>query len=130
MASGSEKDRLDHTLGITKLAGYFKGHIYSAEMVKNGKPAPDIFLLAAQKLGVDPKDCLVIEDGIHGITAAKAAGMTVYAYTGGEHMTDDLKAKVAAAKPDRILTDIRQLMDDAPGTKICKLPRPRKGPAA
>ena len=52
IASGSALARLEYTLGLTGLLKYFSSHIYSAETVKNGKPAPDIFLLAAEKLGV------------------------------------------------------------------------------
>ncbi len=51
-------------------------------MVKNGKPAPDLFLHAAQEMGAEPANCIVIEDSPAGIAAAKAAGMCVFAFTG------------------------------------------------
>jgi HAD superfamily hydrolase (TIGR01509 family) len=101
VASGSELARLHLTLGVTGLRGFFGSHVYSADMVPNGKPAPDIFLYAAQRLGIAPEKCLVIEDGIHGIHGAKAAGMEVWAYLGGSHMTARARDAVLAAKPDR-----------------------------
>ena len=79
VASGSNFDRLCYTLEITNLIDFFNGHIYSTEMVKKGKPAPDIFFYAAEKLNVSPEKCLVIEDSINGVNAAKAAGMDIYA---------------------------------------------------
>jgi HAD superfamily hydrolase (TIGR01509 family) len=102
VASGSERERLDYTLGLTGLDGYFKGHIYSAEAVKNGKPAPDIFILAAEKLGIAPKDCLVVEDSPNGVRAGKAAGMTVFAFTGGSHMTPAIEQALRAQNPDQV----------------------------
>ena len=56
-------------------------------MVANGKPAPDLFLLAADSMGVKPEDCLVIEDSLAGIQAARAANMHVLHYIGGSHIT-------------------------------------------
>jgi HAD superfamily hydrolase (TIGR01509 family) len=113
VASGSSPARLKETLELTGLLGYFKGHLYSAEMVARGKPAPDVFLLAAEKLGVSPRDCLVIEDGRHGVTGAKAAGMAVYAFTGGSHMTPALKQALIDAGPDAIFCDMNALCRNA-----------------
>ena len=57
---------------------YFnEGNVFTADMVKNGKPEPDLFLLAAEKMGEKPENCIVIEDSIAGITAAKRAGIDV-----------------------------------------------------
>ena len=110
VASGSELPRLEHTLSITGLLGFFRGHVYSADMVEKGKPAPDIFLYAAQRLGVAPERCLVVEDGIHGIDGAHAAGMDVVAYLGGCHMTPMLQEKVMARKPHAAVSDIRDIL--------------------
>lgn len=110
VASGSDPDRLSYTLGLTALAPYFNGHIYSAEIVAQGKPAPDIFLLAADKLGIAPKDCLVIEDSRFGIAAARAAGMSVYAFTGGSHMTPSIRQGLIDAAPDAIVDHMQQLV--------------------
>ena len=60
--------------------------LFTASMVEHGKPAPDLFLYAAEKMGVKPADCLVIEDSLNGIRAAHAAGMEVLRFTGGTHL--------------------------------------------
>ena len=71
-------------------------------MVERGKPAPDLFLLAAQQMGAEPGNCLVIEDSLNGIRAGLAAGMEVYRFTGGSHLrgsdlTPPEDARAAAA---------------------------------
>jgi HAD superfamily hydrolase (TIGR01509 family) len=109
VASGSESERLQHTLSITNLIGYFNTHVYSVELVKNGKPAPDIFLYAAEKLKVVPENCLVIEDSLHGVNAAKAAGMDVFAYVGGSHMTPNLQQNLTDAGVQAVLRHMDEL---------------------
>lgn len=74
VASGSEAPIVKACLEGTGLYHIFD-HIITPEYVKRGKPAPDMFLLAAERMGVDPADCLVFEDGLMGLEAAKAAGM-------------------------------------------------------
>ncbi len=69
---------IDKRLNITRL---FKGHIYRTELVRNHKPAPDIFLLGAKKLGVPPESCVSFEDAPSGIVAALRAGTKVVALT-------------------------------------------------
>ena len=88
VASGSSPERIRHSLEITRLAGYFGDSLFSSSMVKRGKPAPDIFLHAAEKMGADPSRCVVIEDSPLGVEGAVAAGMTVLGYTGGGHTYD------------------------------------------
>jgi HAD superfamily hydrolase (TIGR01509 family) len=85
VASNSHTDRLRHSLEVTGLLQFFDPHVFSAAMVERGKPAPDLFLFAAQKFGVSPGDCLVIEDSVNGVTAARAAGMDVLGFCGGSH---------------------------------------------
>jgi HAD superfamily hydrolase (TIGR01509 family) len=84
VASSSQVERIKLSLSITGLLPKLP-NIFSASMVKRGKPAPDLFLYAASKMQVEPRDCIVIEDSPAGIEAAKAAGMTVFAFTGGSH---------------------------------------------
>lgn len=110
ITSGSSRTRLAHTLGLTNLDSYFGEHVYSAEMVQNGKPAPDVFLLAAEKLGVDPRACLVIEDSIHGVHGARAAGMDVCAYTGGSHITEKLERNLRDAGVVAVFEEIGELL--------------------
>ncbi len=85
VASSSSPDWLRRTLGQTGLWQRFAPHVYSAVTVARGKPAPDLFLLAAARVGAAPADCLVIEDSVVGVQAAKAAGMTVFGFCGGGH---------------------------------------------
>ncbi|RED50949.1 HAD family hydrolase [Aestuariispira insulae] len=75
VASQGSVEKMRTSLGKTGLWDYFKGHVYSADMVPAPKPAPDLFLLAADKLGITPGNCMVVEDSPMGIHAAKAAGM-------------------------------------------------------
>lgn len=89
VASSSDPVRLRHSLGLTGLLPLFEGRIYSATMVSRGKPAPDLFLYAAQAMGFAPEGCLVIEDSVPGVTAARAAGMRVAGFTGGGHWIHD-----------------------------------------
>ncbi|MSU47414.1 MAG: HAD family phosphatase [Lacunisphaera sp.] len=74
VASGGPRDIVRHTLELMKLVEYFPV-VVTPEDVTHGKPAPDMFLLAAKKMGVAPKKCLVFEDAEPGIKAAEAAGM-------------------------------------------------------
>ncbi len=85
VASSSQPERIRYSLGLTGLLEKFEPHVFSATMVKNGKPAPDLFLHAARAMQVEPHRCIVIEDSPAGIAAARAAGMTVFAFTGGSH---------------------------------------------
>jgi HAD superfamily hydrolase (TIGR01509 family) len=103
VASSSDLDRVALSLGITGLFGYFAGRLYSAQMVKRGKPAPDLFLHAAVAMGIEPGRTLVIEDSVSGVTAAKAAGMTVWGFTGGSHYASrDGRAILQSAGADRV----------------------------
>ncbi|MEQ1751726.1 MAG: HAD family phosphatase [Prosthecobacter sp.] len=75
VASGSEEHIVRGCLAANDLLHLFDDIIITPRLVAHGKPAPDMFLLAAQRMGLAPKDCLVLEDGQSGIDAAKAAGM-------------------------------------------------------
>jgi HAD superfamily hydrolase (TIGR01509 family) len=94
IASSSSMERLNHTLGITKLLPYFENRIFSTEFVSRGKPFPDIYLYAAEKMKMVPKECVVIEDSLAGIEGALAAKMTVFAFGGGQHITAKIKHKL------------------------------------
>lgn len=83
IASSGTHEKLRRTLGLTGLATRFEGRVYSSTDVRNGKPAPDLFLYAAARMGVDPAHCVVVEDSKHGVTAGLAAGMRVLGYAGG-----------------------------------------------
>lgn len=83
VASSSTPETLRHKLELTGLRERFGGHHYSASQVAQGKPAPDLFLFAAKRMGVFPDRCAVVEDSPYGIEAAIAAGMRPFAYVGG-----------------------------------------------
>lgn len=97
VASSSTIRSLERKLALTGLADWFGGHVYSAEHVTRGKPAPDLFLHAAARLGVRPAECVVIEDSVHGVQAGVAAGMRVWGFTGGGHADAGLCERLAAA---------------------------------
>jgi HAD superfamily hydrolase (TIGR01509 family) len=82
VASSSEPGPLRHKLELVGLHERFAGRIFSATEVRNGKPAPDLFLFAAERMGVRPEACVVVEDSRFGVEAARAAGMDVLAYAG------------------------------------------------
>jgi HAD superfamily hydrolase (TIGR01509 family) len=83
VASSSGHDHLRFALGHTGLLDHFDGRIFSASEVERGKPAPDLFLHAARRMGADPARCAVVEDSAPGVAAAVAAGMDAYAFAGG-----------------------------------------------
>ncbi|WP_306252409.1 HAD family phosphatase [Parvularcula sp. IMCC14364] len=88
VASSTRIQFLHDKLTRFDLWDYFAPHAYSAELVDHGKPAPDIFLYAAEKIAVDPARCVVIEDSANGVKAGIDAGMVVWGFTGGGHCYD------------------------------------------
>ncbi|GJD94901.1 HAD family hydrolase [Methylobacterium iners] len=110
VASSSDPVRLRHSLGLTGLLHLFEGRIYSATMVSRGKPAPDLFLYAAHAMGTASERCLVIEDSVPGVTAARAAGMRVAGFTGGGHWTHDRSgADLTGAGAGQVFGDFHTL---------------------
>lgn len=99
LATSSSRARTQQALAITGLSDYFEGTIFTAEEVKNGKPAPDLFLHAAHSMAASPANCLVIEDSLAGVTAAKAAGMQLAHYSGGSHIAES-EDMITKAFPD------------------------------
>jgi HAD superfamily hydrolase (TIGR01509 family) len=97
VASSSSVERINHSLAVTGLAGHFGDAIFSSSMVARGKPAPDIFLFAAERMGFDPARCVVIEDSRYGVQGAVAAGMTAIGYVGGGHTHDGHGPELLAA---------------------------------
>lgn len=86
VASSSTLDRITFSLELTGHHQHFDpAHLFSAQMVTNGKPAPDLFLHAAEQMGVDPADCTVIEDSPFGVQAGVAANMRVIGLVAGGH---------------------------------------------
>ena len=112
VASSSTPERIHLSLELTGLLPWFAPHIYSATMVENGKPAPDLFLHAAAAMGAAPENCLVIEDSPAGVAAARSAGMQVFGYVGGGHAEPSgLRQSLAALAPDLVFDDMHALPD-------------------
>ncbi len=109
VASSGSHQRMRITLGRTRLYERFAPNIFSASEVANGKPAPDLFLFAAEKMKTKPERCLVVEDSISGITAARAAGMTVLGFCGGSHCRNGHPETLRAAGAHGTFADMRQL---------------------
>jgi HAD superfamily hydrolase (TIGR01509 family) len=89
VASSTPSARLRWKLQHTALISLFDPHIFSSDMVRNGKPAPDLFLYAAAAMNVRPEECVVVEDSANGVLAGKAAGMRVIDFTAGNHCVGD-----------------------------------------
>lgn len=103
LASSSDIDRVSLSLDVTGLRAHFGDRLYTAQMVRHGKPAPDLFLHAAENMRTPPSRTLVIEDSVSGVQAGKAAGMTVWGFVGGGHYrTRDGRAILSAAGADRV----------------------------
>lgn len=110
VASSSRPERIRMSLSVTRLLGFFDPHIFSSTMVEAGKPAPDLFLYSARKMGFSPQSCIVIEDSPAGVEAAKRAGMRVYGFVGGAHAdASNLHSALAALNPDVIFDDMLRL---------------------
>jgi HAD superfamily hydrolase (TIGR01509 family) len=90
VASSGSHEKMRFTLGLTGLFDRFEGRIFSVDEVACGKPAPDVFLYAAERLGAPPDRCAVVEDSASGVRAGLAAGMTVFAFAGGVTRAEDL----------------------------------------
>lgn len=107
VGSSGPRDNVDFVVSCCGIERFFAARI-SGDMVTKCKPNPEIFLTAANELGVAPEDCLVFEDAVAGITAARAAGMKVVALT-TTHSADELLAKV---EPDLIVADFTSVSLD------------------
>lgn len=111
VCSNSTSGRLRITLGGVGMIEAFEPHIYSAVEVgdKQPKPSPNVYLYAAQQFGVAPKDCIVIEDSIFGVTAAKAAGARVIGFTGASHSWPGHADLLTEAGAETVINRFRDL---------------------
>ncbi|WP_242217662.1 HAD family hydrolase [Shinella zoogloeoides] len=111
VASSSQPERIRLSLSVTGLLDRFEPNIFSASMVRHGKPAPDLFLHASAAMGVEPGRCVVVEDSPAGIAAAKSAGMRVVAFTGGSHArSPQHREALLSLQPDALFDDMRELL--------------------
>ncbi len=88
VASSSATKQLHWKLRHTELHDLFAPHIYSTDLVQNGKPAPDLFFHGARDMGTTPDRCIVVEDSVNGVLAGKSAGMKVIGFTAAGHCLD------------------------------------------
>jgi HAD superfamily hydrolase (TIGR01509 family) len=119
VATSSSPRRVEMSLHLTGLAGRMEGRVFTASQVDRGKPAPDLFLFAAERMGHPPSRTLVIEDSLTGVRAALAAGMTVWRFVGGSHfrqMAGDLQTS-GDARPHRQFDDFAAFFHTAPGLR-------------
>ena len=109
VASSSPIDRIRVSLESTDLIRFFDPYLFSASDVKDGKPAPDLFLHVAEKTRVYPSKCIVVEDSAVGVAAGVAAGMTVIGFIGGSHAGAGLSRQLRAAGARAVISDMRAL---------------------
>jgi HAD superfamily hydrolase (TIGR01509 family) len=116
VASSSAPEQIRRKLEITALLGRFGERLFSAMMVARGKPAPDLFLYAAERLATAPDRCLVIEDSPAGIDAARAAGMIAIGFCGGSHCGPEHRSRLQEHGAALVVDDMHELV-----TAIAKL---------
>jgi HAD superfamily hydrolase (TIGR01509 family) len=109
VASSSPLDRIRASLEVTGLLRFFEPRLFSGNDVANGKPAPDLFLLAAKTLRINPADCIVVEDSVAGVTAASAAGMRPIGFVGRNPVEGLLAHELRAAGARAVIADMRAL---------------------
>lgn len=117
VASSTSLAPLRRNLAITGLIDLFDPHIFSASQVARGKPHPDVFLFAATQMGVQPRDCLVIEDSVPGVLAARAAGMQVVGFTGVSHDRQRSTARLTEAGALAVIDDFAHWPDLVAGLR-------------
>ena len=109
VASSAAHEKIFTTLSRTGLYERFAPNIFSGSQVSHGKPAPDLFLLAARQMAAHPGRCVVIEDSVPGVTGALAAGMAVLGFHGGSHCRPGDGEALRAAGATVTFDDMRQL---------------------
>ncbi len=110
VASSTSLAPLKRNLATAGLIDLFDPHVFSASQVSRGKPHPDVFLFAAERMGVRPERCLVIEDSVPGVVAARAAGMPVIGFTGVAHDRSRIAMRLSEAGAAAVIDH----MDDWP----------------
>jgi len=109
VASSGTHEKIRHGLTCAGLYDQLAPNIFSATQVERGKPAPDLFLFAAERMQAAPARCIVIEDSIPGVTGARAAGMTVLGFNGGSHCRPGYGDTLRSAGAVIAFDDMRQL---------------------
>jgi HAD superfamily hydrolase (TIGR01509 family) len=105
IASSSSPDRLALCLEVLEMTTLFEGRVFSASNVARGKPHPDIFLRASAEIGVDPSECIVIEDSASGVIAGRAAGCTVIGLLAAGHIREGHETTLMEAGAHHLAAD-------------------------
>ncbi len=114
IATSSSPRRAAMSLALVGLTPLIGDRVFTSTMVARGKPAPDLFLYAAARMGADPARTLVIEDSLTGIRAGLAAGMTVWRFVGGSHLGPKTPEEPEDARPHRRLVSFADFFQIAP----------------
>jgi HAD superfamily hydrolase (TIGR01509 family) len=109
VASSSSPERIALALDVTGLLDLLRPNVFSSTMVARGKPAPDLFLYSARTMGFDPESCIVIEDSVNGIKAARSAGIRSLGFLGGAHCPVGHGKALAEAGASHICSDAAEL---------------------
>ena len=115
VATSSSPRRVEMSLKLVGLSELVGDRVFTSTLVPRGKPAPDLFLHAAAKMGAAAERTLVIEDSLTGIRAGLAAGMTVWRFVGGSHLGPHAPAEPEDARPHRRLVSFAEFFQIAPG---------------
>lgn len=115
VASSGSLEKLHLTLSATGLIDYVAPDVFSAEQVARGKPAPDLFVFAAERMGARAERCVVVEDSVAGIAAALAAGMRVVGFSGGGHARDGYRRRLEQAGAPVVAAGAGELIDALTG---------------
>lgn len=112
VASNGQKDNVFYSLETAGLLPYFEeAYIFTGLDVPNAKPAPDLFLMAADKLGAEPSKTLVLEDSVVGVTAGVAAGMTTFGFTGTNHAPEEQEKALKKAGAAHVFHKLIHIQD-------------------
>lgn len=122
VATSSSPRRVEMSLRLVGLSGLIGDRVFTSTLVQRGKPAPDLFLYAAERMGARPDRTLVIEDSLTGIRAGLAAGMTVWRFVGGSHLGAEAPIEPEDARPHRRLVSFAEFFQIAPTLKSARQP--------
>lgn len=117
VATSSSPRRVEFSLRLVGLWERLGPVTFTASLVERGKPAPDLFLHVADKMGATPDRCLVVEDSLSGVRAGLAAGMTVWRFVGGSHMRPDPPEEPEDARPHQRFASFEEFFQIAPDLK-------------
>ena len=109
VASSSAPAKLEQGLRHVGLYDFFAPNIVSAQLVAHGKPSPDVFIFAAGWMRTPVQRCLVIEDSVPGVRAARSAGMKVFGFTGGSHCAPGHADRLLQAGAEQVVAHMRHL---------------------